>query len=91
MQQINLGGLLWTEVRISLLGSEDPQPHITPPSILIIIFFFQEACRYFVRKVKEFADRSISWYVSISINSVLASMQYNKDQLAITPIRDCKT
>ena len=86
MQQINLGGLLWTEVRISLLGSVDPQSHIIPPSILI-----QEACRYFVRKVKEFADRSISWYVSISINSVLASMQYNKDQLAITPIRDCKT
>ena len=90
MQQINLGGLLWTEVRISLLGSEDPQPHITPPSILII-FFFQEACRYFVRKVKEFADRSIPWYVSISINSVLVSMRYNKDQLATTPIRDCKT
>ena len=88
--QINLGGPLWTEAQICLQESEDPQPHIVPPSILIF-FFFQEACRYSVRKVKEFADRSISWYVSISSNSVLVSMRYNKDQLAITPIRDCKT
>ena len=59
--QINLGGPLWTEAQICLQESEDPQPHIVPPSILIFFSF------------------------------KLVSMRYNKDQLAITPIRDCKT
>ena len=37
--QINLGGPLWTEAQICLQESEDPQPHIVPPSILIFFSF----------------------------------------------------